>query len=165
MENPANDSTPVTDDNRISMALPALTLEVPEIPGYVMHWFADRPGRVSRALRGGYEFVDPDEVRINNFGLADDLNSTGNTDMGSRISVHGGTDEKGASQRLYLMKIKKEWYDRDMTLREEASDRVVESLRAGKQEVGRGTQADAAQRYVRNTDNLFTRNKRRPVNG
>jgi len=165
-DNPANsnDKTVVTDSNRISMALPQLTLEVPAIPGFVMHWFADRPGRIARAINGGYEFVSPDEVRVNNFGLAEDLNNSGNSDLGTRISVHGGTDDKGASQRLYLMKIKKEWYDKDMSLREEASDRVAESLKAGQQSNGRGTVEDAAKRYVR-TDHLFTRKQRRPVNG
>lgn len=162
-ENPANERTAMVDDaSRISMSLPKLMLEVPEIEGYVMHWFADRPGRIPRAVAGGYEFVTPDEVRINNFGLASDLVTDGNTDLGTRISVHGGTMDNGGSERLYLMKIRKEWYDKDMTLREQASDRVVQALKQG--QVGLQGKADeVATRYARNTDNLFTRNKtRRP---
>ena len=158
-ENPSN-SSPVTDETRVPMALPQLMLEVPEIPGYIMHWFADRPGRIPRALQGGYEFVDPSEVRINNFGLAADLTQSGNTDLGNRISVHGGVAENGGSERLYLMKIKKEWYDKDMELREQASDRVVQSLRQGTVGADREKMADAAKRYAKNTDNLFTKKRR-----
>lgn len=162
MENPANERiTSVTDDNRVPMSLPQLMLEVPAIDGYEMHWFADRPGRIPRALQAGYEFVDPAEVRINNFGLASDLTQSGNSDMGTRISVHGGVAEGGGAERLYLMKIKKEWYDKDMTLREEASDRVVEALRHGLTGSEREKMTDASKRYAKNTDNLFTKHKRR----
>lgn len=161
IENPSN-SPLVTDDNRIPMSLPQLMLGVPEIPGFVMHWFADRPGRISRAQAAGYVYVDPDEVRINNFALADELTKTGNTDMGTRVSIHGGTAENGGSERLYLMKIKQEWYDKDMALREEASDRVVEVLRHGLTGSERERITDATKRYAKNTDNLFTKHKRRP---
>lgn len=156
--NPANDRpVRVTDENRVSMSLPNLMLQVPEIPGYVMHWFADRPGRISRAMAAGYEFVAQDEVVINNFGLAADVADSGNTDMGSRVSVHGGTDEKGGSERLYLMKIKQEWYDKDMKLREEASETIVDSLKAGM--TGARSSEDVAKRYARGTENLFVKRK------
>lgn len=161
-DNPANElSTSVNDDNRIPMSLPHMMLSVPEIPGYVMHWFADRPGRIPRAVAAGYEFVDPSEVRINNFGFADDLIKDGNTDMGTRVSVHGGVAENGGSERLYLMKIKQAWYDKDMALREQASDKVVASLKQGLTGSERDKLVDAAQRYAKNTDNLFTKHKRR----
>lgn len=162
MGNPANiPSVRVTEETRVSMSLPRLMLQVPPIEGYVMHWFADRPGRVSRAMAGGYEFVTPDEVAVNNFGLAADLGDSGSTDLGTRISVHGGTSESGGSERMYLMKIRQEWYDRDMELREQASDRVVQALRTG-QVGGEGALNDARKRYAKNTDNLFTKHKRRP---
>ena len=162
-DNPANErSTSVNEDNRISMSLPQMMLEVPAIEGYVMHWFADRPGRISRAAAAGYEFVKPDEVRINNFGLAADVLDSGNSDLGTRVSVHGGVGESGASERLYLMKVKKEWYDKDMELREQHSDRVVKSLRQGQTGAEKDAMTDAAKRYAKNTDNLFTKKQRRP---
>lgn len=153
--------TRITDETRVPMSIPQLMLGVPEIPGYVMHWFADRPGRIPRALQGGYKFVDQSEVTINNFGFADDVTTSGNTDLGSRVSVHGGVAENGGSERLYLMKIKQEWYDKDMQLREEASDRVVNALKQGTVGADREKMADAAKRYAKNTDNLFTKHKRR----
>lgn len=152
----------VTDETRIPMSLPHMMLQVPEIPGYVMHWFADRPGRISRALAAGYEYVDPAEVRINNFGLAADLASeSGNTDMGTRVSVHGGVSEQGGAERLYLMKVKQEWYDKDMQVREEAADRQVAALRQGLTGAEREKLVDATKRYAKNTDNLFTKKPRR----
>jgi len=162
MENPSNDrATAVTEDNRIPMSLPHLKLSVPDIEGYVLHWFADRPGRISRAQAAGYQFVGIDEVRLNNFGLASDLENSGNTDLGTRVSVHGSENERGGSERLYLMKIKKEWYDKDMALREQAADKVVRTLRDGMTGAEKDALKDATQRYVRNTDNLFTKHKRR----
>ena len=165
VENPANErQLRVTDETRVPMGLPALMLGVPEIPGYVMHWFADRPGRINRAMNAGYEFVSQEEVQLANFNLASTLEESGNTDMGTRVSVHGGVGEQGKAERLYLMKIKKEWYDKDMALREQAADKVVQALRSGTTGADRESMANAAQRYAKNTDNLFTK-KRRPVNG
>lgn len=160
-ENPATErATRVTDENRVPMSLPHMMLQVPEIPGYEMHWFADRPGRISRALAAGYEYVDPAEVILNNFGLASDLTQTGNSDMGTRVSVHGGVSEQGGAERLYLMKIKKEWYDKDMQVREEAADRQVQALKQGSTGSEREKMTDAAKRYAKNTDNLFTKKRR-----
>lgn len=161
-ENPANERPlQVTEATRVPMSLPHMMLSVPEIEGYVMHWFADRPGRIPRAVSAGYEFVNQEEVVLNNFGFAEDLSKSGTSDMGSRVSVHGGVAENGGSERLYLMKIKKEWYDKDMGLREEASDRTVQALKQGTVGADREKLADAAQRYSKNTDNLFTKHKKR----
>lgn len=163
MTNPANEKEPrVTDATRVPMSLPNLMLQVPEIEGYVMHWFADRPGRIGRALQAGYVFVAPDEVQLNNFDLASDLNETGSTDLGTRVSVHGGIGELGRPERLYLMKIKREWYDKDMALREEATDKVVKALRHGTTGADRESLVNATKRYARNTDNIFTKRRRTP---
>lgn len=160
--NPANPKIRrVTDETRVPMSIPQLMLAVPEIEGYVMHWFADRPGRIGRALNGGYEFVSPDEVELANFGLAEDILNSGNTDMGTRVSVFGGRNEQGGAERLYLMKIKKEWYDKDMELREQNSDRVVQALRQGLTGADKEKMTDAAQRYAKNTDNIFTKKSQR----
>lgn len=154
--NPANaPAISVTDETRIPMGLPDMQLAVPEIEGFVLHWFADRPGRISRALAAGYTFVEPGEVKIRNFGFANDLLESGNTDLGSKVSVHGGTDDRGRSEKLFLMKIKKEWYDRDTVLREESADKTVASLKAGR--IGAERDSSANRRYVKDTENLFTK--------
>jgi len=164
MTNPANAVLDtVTDESRIPMGLPQLTLEVPNREGYVRHWFADRPGRIPRALRGGFTFVSSDDVRLNNSTIADDSTVSGNTDLGSKVSVHGGVDEHGRGIRLFLMEIKQEWWDKDMALREETSERIADSLRGGRTGAERETGTDAQLRYNRmaQTDNMFSRKKRR----
>lgn len=165
MANPANEKElRVTDDTRISMSLPHLMLQAPEIDGYVLYWFADRPGRIARAQAAGYEFVNQDELTVNNFSVASSLADSGNTDMGTRVSVHGGAAEGGGAERLYLMKIKKEWWDKDMELREQASDKTVQALRTGMTGADRDAMRDKAARYTRSTENLFTRKKPKITN-
>lgn len=103
---------------RIPMSVPVQKLEAPEIPGYHLHWFNGTPDRIQRALDGGYEFVDEREARINNVSLGGDSATSGNTDMGSRVSVVSGTElgRDGQPVRLILMKIKQEWYEEDQKL-------------------------------------------------
>ena len=153
----------VTDENRVPMGLPELSLAVPEIPGHQLHWFVDRPGRIPQALRAGWQFVVEGEVQLNTDTLAGSPGVSGNTDLGSRVSIHAGTDESGRGMRQYLMKQKDEWYQKDMALREEGSEQIAASLRAGR--VGdseKGSPEDAARRYKGTpNDNLFTRRQRR----
>lgn len=165
VSSPANlPSKRVTEATRIPMSLPKQQLEVPEIPGYVMQWFADRPGLISRARAAGYEFVGQDEVMVNNFGLAADVLQTGNTDLGNQISIHGGTNESGGSERLYLMKIRQEWWEKDQKVIADRNEAVAAAIRGGELGVGEGgeTRADFGKRYVkRQADNLFTRKDKR----
>lgn len=152
----------VTDENRIPMGLPELSLAVPAVPGFQLHWFLDRPGRVSAALRAGWVFVLDNEVTLNSDTIGGMQNASGNTDLGSRVSVHGGTDEQGKGVRMYLMKQKQEWYDKDMALREEKSESIAEALRAGRAGTPeKGSPEDAARRYKTTPDNLFTKTRKR----
>lgn len=115
---PADPSTTPSDAERkrIPFDGPTLRLVVPEIPGYVLYWFLDSPGRIERAQQASYEFVDRDEVKVNNRELGSSVLTDGNTDMGTRVStVAGGRDvnARGEATRLYLMKIKEEWWRED----------------------------------------------------
>jgi hypothetical protein len=84
-------------------------LEVPEIPGFSLYWFLER--NVQAALEGGYQFVDSQETVLNQHGLANATDTNGNTDLGSRVSI--GTTGPDGGERLYLMKIKLEWFNED----------------------------------------------------
>lgn len=173
VQNPANAAkTAVRERGRVSLATPMQKLEVPDIPGFVLQWFSDRPGRISRSQAGGYEFVGPDEVQINNFGLAADVLKDGNTDLGSRISVYGGANEDGSNGRLYLMKIRREWWEEDEKVRADRNEAVAASIRGGKssspnphEEAGDaalkygGAQEESRPRVVKSKDNLFTRKR------
>ena len=136
-KNPANEIGTREDNlsfKRVPMTAPTRKLEVPDIPGYKMYWFRGEPGRLQRALKAGYEFVSPDEVEINNFDLSGNLNLPGHTDMGERVSVaaQDGAGDDGQFLRLYLMKIKLEWWTADQELYEkEKIDPMVGALNGG----------------------------------
>lgn len=132
---------------RIPMSVPVQRLSVPDIPGYHLHWFVGTPERVSRAQDGGYEFAEDTEVAMNDAGLGGTSTRTGNTDLGSRVSVVGGSeiDRDGQPVRLVLMKIKQEWYEEDQKLVEQRNDQVVAKLLGGLQADGG---YDPSHRYV-----------------
>lgn len=118
---------------RIPMSVPVSKLEAPNIPGYHLHWFNGTPDRIARAQAGGYEFVHENEVRVNSVGLGADSTASGNTDLGSQVSVVGGKelDGKGNPVRMLLMKIKQEWYEEDQKLVDQRNDKVAQSLAGG----------------------------------
>lgn len=158
---------------RIPMSLPMLKLEVPEIPGYHLHWMRGDPARLVQAERAGYEFVDEREVDINNTLLGGDATKSGNTDLGSRVSVIAGAETGGDGQpiRLYLMKQKQEWYEEDQKILEARNASLAETLTenfrrgtvGGKAEGE--TSEDVQHRYVNKArtkvPDLFTPKKRR----
>jgi hypothetical protein len=91
--NPASKSDTLTAERkRIPMSVPVQKLEAPDIPGYHLHWFTGTPERIQRALDAGYEFVDDAEAGLNNTTLGGTSTRTGNTDMGSRVSVVSGNE-------------------------------------------------------------------------
>lgn len=127
---PANvRETRVTEATRVPMSLPELKLYVPDIPGYHLHWF--RGARTARAMQAGYEFVDPLEVTLVNTGLADDASKSGNSDLGSRVSVVAGDADpaNGGVERLYLMKIRQEWHEQDMAALEAKNEQIAAAIR------------------------------------
>lgn len=146
---------------RIPMSVPQLKLSVPDIPGYHLHWMLGTPERLAQAHAAGYEFVDSDEVKVNNSrGFADDAEESGSTDMGSRVTVVAGgdTDSGGQSIRLVLMKLREEWWQEDQKKLEARSDELAQALRAGNRLPG--DDGDGSNRYLdrnRTTRNMFQR--------
>lgn len=135
---------------RIPMSVPVQRLEAPQIEGYHLHWFTGSPERIQRALDGGYEFVDEKEIKLNNVSLGGESAVSGNTDMGSRVSVVSGQEvgKDGQPTRLILMKIKQEWYEEDQQLVEERNEHVAAALRGGLLGSEKETERDRATRYV-----------------
>lgn len=133
LNNPANvPQKAKVERQRIPMSMPLQKLAVPDIPGYHLHWMLGTPGRISQALRAGYEFVDGDDVDVTNTGLANDASSSGNSDLGSRISVLAGLDSgETGEQRLYLMKLKEEYWQEDQKLVENRNEQIAAALRGG----------------------------------
>ena len=152
----------VTEATRRPLTLPSLTLEVPEIPGYYLYWFLGH--QVDRAQEAGYEFVDPDEVTLNNKRVGDDVETSGSSDMGTRVSVAAGGLIKGTAepQRMYLMKLRQEWRDRDLADLEKRNESIAAALRGGMNSGNNNgsapneTQQDRLNRYLKQGQNLFT---------
>lgn len=141
-------------------------LSVPEIDGYQLRWFRSDPGRIFRAQQAGYTFVNDDEVELNNFDLGGDAKNSGNTDMGTRVSVISGdeADSTGQPTRLYLMKCPNEVYEYSRKVLGDRNESIAEALRGGK--IGAGhdgeTREDQGHRYVKGkVPDLFNPNKTR----
>jgi hypothetical protein len=130
---------------RVPFSTPEQKLHVAPIPGYHLHWFRGEPGRLQRALRAGYEFVRPEETELVNFDLASDLSIPGHTDLGDRVSVaaQDGAGEDGQFLRLYLMKLKEEFWQEDQAKFEaERIEPVVRAFTAGMADPKTGAPAE-----------------------
>lgn len=149
--NPSSDAAKsVRDDDFMPMSGSERMLEVPPIEGYVLYWFADRPGRIGRKLAEGWEFVSPDEVRVPNFKtISGTVAESGSTDLGTRISVHGYEGDNGQSVRLYLLKIKRElWARRVDEPREMRSEQIAAAMKGRRIGLEHEAAGDAARRYA-----------------
>lgn len=149
--NPANtEQKTLAERKRIPMSVPVQRLEAPDIPGYHLHWFNGTPERIQRAVDGGYEFVDERDMRLNSVGLGNESTHSGNTDMGSRVSVISGQEvgRDGQPIRLILMKIRQEWYEEDQKLVDDRNELVAASLRGGTIGSEKDQANDTNHRYV-----------------
>jgi hypothetical protein len=135
------------------MSVPKAKLSVPEISGYHLHWINDYAGRIPQAHQGGYEFVTSEEAMVNSFSLGTASDLTGNTDMGSRVSVVVGKNEDGSPLRAYLMKIRNEWFVEDQEVAQERVDAVDQQIKRGRVGAEQDkNQSDTVNRYVRTAD-------------
>jgi len=163
--NPANvPGRTSAERQRIPMSVPLQKLQVPELPGYHLHWFRGTPDRIARAQQGGYEFVGDHEVALNNLDLGGESAVSGNTDMGSRVSVISGDEvgRDGQPVQMILMKIRQEWWEEDQLKVEARNEQVAAALRGGQVGAGKaGSEGpgDIANRYVKQAVNLFTRKR------
>jgi len=137
---------------RVPMSIPRRKLEVPERPGYVRYWMNDYPGRIQQALQGGYDFVKTTDVDINNSSTGADSTLSGNTDMGTNISLVVGKTEQGGPLRAYLMEIKAEYYNEDQAYIQDRVDLVDKTIRRGKFKPEGESQADSENSYVKKSD-------------
>lgn len=162
-QNPANSEK--NERTRIPMSIPQQKLAVPDIPGYHLHWFNGNASRIQQALRAGYEFVDPSEVDVTNTGLADDVSKSGNSDMGSRVSIISGndTDVDGSVPRLYLMKIRQEFWEEDQKTLEDRNEQIAATLRGGGDVAGNpngGENRYIPEAHRKGVANMFTPKRR-----
>lgn len=156
--NPATKAAPKAERKRIPMSVPQRKLEVPEIPGFRLYWFLET--NVPRAQQGGYEFVDDKDVSLNQFNVGIDKGLSGNSDLGSHVSIFGGRDEQGKPMRLILMKIRQDWFDEDQKVIADRNAAVMGAIFQKEAIMGEGgAPEDRAQRYVKTA--LFQRPTRK----
>lgn len=158
-QNPSNSpERPQAEMKRIPLSVPVLKLQVPEIPGFHLHWFRGTSARVQQAQRAGYVFVHPSEVQLNDVAIGGDGKRGGNTDLGDRVSVVAGDmDDQGQAIRLYLMKQPMEMHLEDDKILQDRNASVADALTAayrngmvGGAAPGEGAD-DLAARYVNPT--------------
>lgn len=133
--NPANKEPEAKGARRrIPMSVPLRRLQVPEISGYHLHWFNE--DAVPRALQGGYEFVDWDEVPVNQRTIGSDSEDSGNQDLGSRVRVVSGLGGDQKPMPLVLMKIKLEYYEEDRALIAQRNAKQIRGIFRGETILG-----------------------------
>lgn len=148
--NPANSGGVAAESpkrRRIPLSVPRRKLEVTPIPGFVLYWFKE--SNISIAIDAGYDFVDNREVSLNQTTEVNSSDSSGNTDLGSRVSVLGDKiGERGVPERLVLMKIREEWWREDRELLDNQNAEILRSVFGDGAIVGAG-QGDHSQSYVK----------------
>lgn len=157
---PANNIDAPKERTRNPLGAPRQQLSTNDIPGYKTHWFRGTEQRLQAALDGGYEFVQKQEVRGRNSHILGGATETdGNTDMGSRVShISGETlDAQGQPERLYLMKIRQEWFNEDQEMKEERNQALLRALKKGSIGAEKDeSSSDTAARYAKVGDTMFT---------
>lgn len=131
---------------RIPLSVPRRRLEASPIPGFVLYWFKE--SNIEIAIQAGYDFVDNREVILNQSVESSSGDLSGNTDLGSRVSVIGGTSERGGPERLVLMKIREEWWVEDRKLLDAENAQVIQAVFGG-QIFGADRAGDHTQSYVK----------------
>lgn len=130
------------EKKRIPMSAPRQKMQVPDMPGFHLHWFNDEGGRLEQAEAGGYEFVYAKEVELNRVGA-----TPANSDLGSKVSMVVGTSQHSQPMRAYLMKIKQEWFLEDHKILDERNDLTDQAIRAGKIGLENEDRGDRNRRY------------------
>lgn len=129
--NPANDAVAAAKPTRrrIPLSVPRRKLEIPEgtCPGFVLYWFL-HPNVLS-AIQAGYEHVLDHEIHINQINPANNADSSGNTDLGTHVSILGNkAGEDGQPERLVLMKIREDWWREDRKILDDRNASIIQAI-------------------------------------
>lgn len=142
---------------RVPPGIPAKNLEYSSRPGYARRVVCDRHGRLERFVRGGWSFVEKDNLEEQNPGLL----KAGTREGGdSRVSQVVGTHKDNSPMIGYLMEIPEELYDEDQAVKMEQVDALESGLKTGKSaDGGEGPGRDG--RYVPSTGIKIDQRSRR----
>lgn len=126
LNNPSEGAEPPTRRPRISMSEAQRRLEVPDLPGYRLYWFKDE--NVPKAQDAYYEHVKDWEIRVAHNSIGSGEIVSGNTDLGTNVSIIAGQNEAGAPVRLNLMKLPIEYYREDQKKIEMRNASMMEAI-------------------------------------
>ena len=93
-----------------SFGVQSQKLAWPPIPGYVLYWANNIPGRIDDLKTRGYENVLKD---------------------GKPVERIVGTDPTGGGLKAYLLKIPQEWYDADISAAQSAEADKMRRIKEG----------------------------------
>ena len=148
--NPANEKVESKGNRRARIPMSVVTgkLEVPEIPGYHLHWI--KTSNISQALAAYYEFVEDGDVPVNQRNPGIDTTVSGNTDLGARISIAAGMGENNQPERLYLMKLAEEYWIEDRTKIDERNASMMGQIFRGEKIIDKSEVSNSIKqtRYV-----------------
>lgn len=118
---------------RVPLGTKRTRLYAKERPGYVRRWVNDEAGRLSRAVDGGYEFVTDPNMR---------------SDESGKVCTQAGTDSTGAPMKVYLMEIRREWYEEDQAEKQARVDEIDRAILGGVREDAPGLSPDDRRHFV-----------------
>jgi len=112
---------------RIPMSTATRKMEVAAIDGWYLYWAAET--NIPAMMQAGYEFVDRSEANLVQTGLANDKSISGNTDLGTRVSMIGSlSGPSGGPERAYLMKLRQEWRDEDRKIIDDRNAAIMSAI-------------------------------------
>jgi hypothetical protein len=111
---------------RVPMSEVRQRLQVPELPGWRLYWFKDE--NVPAAQDAYYEFVKRGEISTNPTGIGSNAAESGNTDLGTNVSIIAGQNAAGQPVRLNLMKLKLEYYNEDQKVIERRNSQIMQAI-------------------------------------
>ena len=93
---------------------------------FVYRWMCDRQGRLPNAEAGGYNFVLDPEMKVE-VGEGQD----GRDKMSTAICRTVGTHQDGSPMKAYLMRIRRDWYEKDQKEKQAQLDEVDAAIAGG----------------------------------
>jgi len=121
------DRVPVGGGHRLKLQLSEDDMKEFKRRKMVIHWFNDEPGRIERALGGGYNYVKPESATSLGQGA---LHGDGK-DPESNARVSLVVNRGDPVIRAYLMEISEKFYNQDQAEKEKVNQLVDEALALG----------------------------------
>ena len=141
-------------------------LDVPAKDEFHRRCFREDPSRIDRAQQAGYRFVSDEDVQVTNTDLGGDASRSGNSDLGSRVSVISGDnlERDGQPGRMYLMECPMHLYNMSRGLVDKRNESIADAITGGLLGAGNEgeTRQDEHNRYVKGkVPDLFIPKNRR----